>query len=280
MIIKKVARNLSADYEFGCIQSMKIGYEAVVTFAECGNEIDTAFELVSQRFSDGFARLSISLREKLSDYNAQGMAFVFDITVEKLNYALREDALYWNTTYTGSVTTEQSNLIYEFPEAVSPGSQPDTIATVEYNGDVQVASFQKYVPLAEISCMGIFSKVYTPAWLHDVYLGSVNKASFRGYGPRVVMCVQANVEPFDVGRQIGGTVQEKYKYTFRFSVKPDGWGPWVYYVDPGTGLPPPDLEYGVGYGQLQPPLGSPYKNIDFNAIWPFTERTSITEPEA
>lgn len=260
MIIK--VKEYSHQYEYDSLLSVEQTSIFIVPYAECENKLSKAFELCKDRTSKNNVSLSLRL---LNDMPGEG-AYLIEAVAKRLNYAMREDNLYWSNKFSSSIASEQTSVdIFGAP------------VYLYYNAVPQVAQYQKYVPTGTISASCITQQMHSSAWLADTFYDAVNVSSFNGFGRGVVLCSGVDVVPFDVNRN---GFPNKYKYTFQFSLKRDGWFPWVYWKG-GDDLPPPDLEYGVGYGRLDGLSGMQYayRPVDFNSIWPFTLPWNTGEEE-
>jgi hypothetical protein len=252
MITMKQLPGIQYDYEYGSIMTMTHKWQALVPYADCGENVQTAIGLIKQRFDDENVNLQITLEADMP----QSSLFRFVVTNKKVNYSLREDNLYWSSRFQSSISSEQSSVDY-FGNPI----------ILEYDGVQQVAQFQKNVGSGTITATCITRGTYSAAWLADNYYETINSATFRDFGPGVVTCSGITVDAFDVARR---GQPNKFRYQFSFMVKRSGWWPWVYFQN-GDGLPPVDAVYGTGYGPLDGTgLQSAYRAVDYNAIWPFT----------
>lgn len=254
MIKKLVGVGTTASYEYGLQQQLTERYYFLVRRDEA-TDIKDAFEQISETFSNNYTRLNLTLQEEMTGEKA---GYKIEAIAERLNYALREDNLYWSSRISASTSTEQTSLDYD-----------KNVVTVTYGDAEQVVQYNQYVPVMSMSAMCIASaNIITIApWLGDNFFRRVNLTSFRGFGENNVMCSGITIEPFSVALK---GKPDKYKFVFNFVIRDDGWFPWVYYIG-SDGTPPPDLVLGEGYGKMDGiVLPRAYKKTEFNTLWPFT----------
>lgn len=80
-------------------------------------------------------------------------------------------------------------------------------------------------------------------WLIQAAIeGTTNVGSWQGGAPDQWLCTGVEFVPVDVS-----VARNDWIFTFEFTFNPDGWQPFVTFIDPRTGKPPTGLEAGVGY---------------------------------
>lgn len=95
----------------------------------------------------------------------------------------------------------------------------------------------------------------TPEVLKANFDGYINSAEWKGNAIGTVMCTGCDYETVDYAAK-------RYRFTFSFQYKEQGWQPEVVFVDPNTGQPPPDLVSGTGRKTI-----TWYPSVDFNSLW-------------
>jgi hypothetical protein len=128
--------------------------------------------------------------------------------------------------------------------------------TVAYQNEVQGGLVQANEAAMQLS-FDMAVSTYNPTSLVIAWQNKVNSVDWFEGAPGVWLCTRVNVE----------TIQENsspplWKLTFEFQAKPfPGWQPWVRYINPEFGKPPPNLVLGVGYKQVEHYVGA-----DFNLL--------------
>ena len=90
------------------------------------------------------------------------------------------------------------------------------------------------------------------------WVGHVNSQSWGGSGLRQWMCTDVTYDSLDID-----TSPEKWKMTFEFQYKSEGWTPTALFIDPRSGRPPQNLIDGVGIKDI---FWHPQRN--FNTLFP------------
>lgn len=95
----------------------------------------------------------------------------------------------------------------------------------------------------------------TPELLSGNFKGFINSAIWKGCAIGTVMCTGCDYETVDYAAK-------RYRFTWSFQYKETGHQPEIVFIDPNTGLPPPDLVTNTGRKTL-----AWYPTVDFNALW-------------
>jgi len=96
-----------------------------------------------------------------------------------------------------------------------------------------------------------------PNTIIDRWQNKINSAHWFAGAPGVWLCTRVGVVPIREWEN-----PPLWKFTFEFQAKPlPGWQPWVRYIDPQSGKPPPGLIEGTGYKQVKH-----YWTADFNIL--------------
>jgi hypothetical protein len=100
-------------------------------------------------------------------------------------------------------------------------------------------------------------KITNRPWLVSTSIvGKLNNVAWYGAAAETWICSRVSYRAADV---TGAT--NVYYFTFEFTNNPDGWQPFVTFIDPRTGKPPTDLVAGTGYKQVDR-----YDVVDFEGV--------------
>jgi len=139
-----------------------------------------------------------------------------------------------------------------------PADDPDP----EYASETftQGANASVLVPSTTLTATGTLDVDYPDA-VSRGYVGTTNLTYWAGDEPGYWMCTRCDFENLAAG--YGQT--KRWAFTFEFQHKIDGWAQKIWYTDPRTGEPAPDLVDGTGIKSFLW-----YGESDFNILFPNT----------
>ena len=160
-------------------------------------------------------------------------------------------------TSLSGITTQ--NDIYGNQLACShtwPAEDPDP----DYAGQtfIQGANASVLVPSTTLTGTGAIDLEY-PDTLSRAYVGATNSTYWAGVEPGYWLCTRCDFENMAAG--YGQT--KRWLFTFEFQHKIDGWAQRIWYTDPRTGEPAPDLIEGTGIKYFDW-----YPSINYNILFP------------
>lgn len=190
---------------------------------------------------------------------------VFDVTVQYAVFGDAETDIWFSGSSTlQQISTENDNngsqilLSHTFPDddtdfGLNTDFNPSgTPKEVLQGGEINVFS-----PTATIQSTQLI-RTNVPTNVALDWVGTVNSQSWGGSGERQWMCTDVTYTSLDID-----TSPEKWKMTFEFQYKQEGWTPTAIFIDPRTGKPPQNLLDGVGIKDI-----FWHKERNFNTLFP------------
>lgn len=112
--------------------------------------------------------------------------------------------------------------------------------TVSHNGVTQGGSVDVLAPGSTLELEFVTASA-SPGSVSTDWTGKVNSDTWQGGAAGTWICMNVTFDPVDLT-----AATPKYRFTFSFEYREDGWDPTVVFIDPETGEPPDGLVDGTG----------------------------------
>lgn len=132
---------------------------------------------------------------------------------------------------------------------------------VSYNGKDQVANLSVFLPCAE-PYIETIERTDAPDALALQWVGTVNSTAWRGRPAGQWLCTDASYELIREPSQPLEKPTWRFHWSFQLADDSVGWLPVVVYIDPETGMAPPDASLDGDKGMKKIPY---YYETDFGA---------------
>lgn len=171
------------------------------------------------------------------------------------------------TTRSGFIFSGSTSLSQEVTQLDRNGNQVFVSHTwPAYDEDfpnqthIQGSDTAVLAPQATLTATGQLQVAF-PDMVGNLWVGSMNSTFWAGADPYSWLCTRVDFSPL----QVGFGQFRWWEFTFEFQRRQGGWIPRVFFIDPRTGKPPPNLVPGVGYKPVDW-----YGSLNFNIIFPVT----------